>query len=274
MMSHRKQAKTNRLGSQKHRSLGADSLKVYSSISRIRAAILLVIFTVAQIAFVTPAYTFPGAQAVVSPVVNSLEMAPVTGKNQPFTFVDSLGKSFAVFSDGEQVDVPLFLGRVEWRDGRKQFTATRKITPLEKLYVITNPLDSQFLQVLERLPGGGFGRLLRYRADEIDLEFIYEDGSGSVTILDYRAGLFFRVEFSERTENSLSMTSPKDERVNVGKLVATVTPTTKVSFLSREEFSQPRGEGARLHSLIEMPSKESIWNARHLRGPPQGESKL
>ncbi|MDD5227149.1 MAG: hypothetical protein PHV97_08230, partial [Candidatus Omnitrophica bacterium] len=74
-------------------------------------------------------------------------------------------------------------------------------------YTITSPqLPSQLL-IFERLENGGFGRVLRYRDNGIDLEYIYskdDTGAEMVTILDYAANTFIKMSFVQGMEPNAS----------------------------------------------------------------------
>ena len=70
-------------------------------------------------------------------------------------------------------------------------------------YTITYPQAPDQKLVFERLPNGGFGRILRYRLGDLDLEYRYETlpateqagAQETVTVLDYHAGTFLKMGF-------------------------------------------------------------------------------
>lgn len=149
------------------------------------------------------------------------------------------------------------------------------ITSLGNLYVVTDPDNPSFLKVIERLPSGGFGRILRYRGwmqegKWLDLEFVYQDKENSVTILDYVSGKFFRTVFTEKRKHRSSVFPLSNQKGFTGDLTAS-QPSSSKFILMRQE-SQGRGltEIHWLHTQIEGLSREELWSRRHTRGPPEG----
>jgi len=159
------------------------------------------------------------------------------------------------------------IGRVEWREGRYQLTGTLKITTVDKSYVLTDPRNPEFVKVTEKLPGGGFGRLLRLQDAGIDLEFVYDDREGKVTVLDYQSGRFYRIQYTKKREEPFSVAPLKEKNDSQEKLAATVVNSPK--FVGVSGFiSLPEKKATPTESLIAHLYEERLRNRRHLRGPP------
>ncbi len=211
-----------------------------------------------------PAHALPIAEGIIS-------QSPVTqmnfGVRGSSAYVDPETETFAVYREGEVTGVPQYIGRVEWKEGRRQWVATRKITAAENLYLLTDPGDENFLQVMERLPEGGFGRLLKHRDAGIDLEFVYNDELGEVTILDYTIGLYYRVTHQEKREVPVSVAPSKEDQVTRADLAATVVSSPKFTGVS-SFVTVPEKKKTPTESLVEGLVQERLRNRRHLRGPP------
>ena len=143
------------------------------------------------------------------------------------------------------------------------------------LYVVKNVEDPSFLEVIEKLPSGGFGRILRYRGWSedgkwIDLEFVYQDKENSLTILNYVSGKFFRTTFTEKRENPFSVFPLNDEKGFQGDLAAYQPSPSKFVLTAREFRNWALPEVHWLYSQLEGLSQEEVWSKRHTRGPPQG----
>lgn len=225
-------------------------------------AIVVLSFVAAQ--FSIAPFSFAGPEPVVLPL--SHENSIQTG---PQVFVDLEKKSFAVFDTSERLEVPSFIGRAEWKEGREQFVATRKIARWNGHYLLTDPSDSEFLQVMERLPRGGFGRLLRHRDQGIDLEFVYDDKSGEVTILDHLQGMFYRIEFKEKAEEPLAVTPSKEGEKSKQELVAVSGGSKKWVSVDSGFIGHPTLTTHRIHSLNDFRTEEDLWLNRKVRGPPE-----
>ncbi|MFA5159039.1 MAG: hypothetical protein WC484_00855, partial [Candidatus Omnitrophota bacterium] len=69
------------------------------------------------------------------------------------------------------------------------------------VYKITYPQNAAQLLIFERLANGGFGRVLRYRDTNIDLEYIYvadeTTGAETMTVLNYKDNTFVKMSFIE-----------------------------------------------------------------------------
>ncbi|HQB12337.1 MAG TPA: hypothetical protein PLX96_05110, partial [Candidatus Omnitrophota bacterium] len=69
----------------------------------------------------------------------------------------------------------------------------------EGTYTMTRADDPKYILVFERLANDGFGRILRYRNSEHDVEFRYErdseTGTETVTILNYANNTFIKMGF-------------------------------------------------------------------------------
>jgi len=152
-----------------------------------------------------------------------------------------------------------------------------RIDELSDIYVITKPGDPDFLQVSERLPEGGFGRLLRYRgwmenSDNrkwVDLEFVYQDLENNLTILDYEAGRFYRVAFKEKNEFLVSF-FPGQDKNWLGDLVASSPFSSKQILFDKADSSKISPMIRRLYSQPEFLSGTEIWSQQKVRGPPAG----
>jgi hypothetical protein len=235
--------------------------------AQIRAGILLITFVIGQFSFLPVSMS-----AIVTPSVPEGVGLPALDSSalgkSGFLYVDGEHGAFAIFSDRTKADVPLYLGKVECREGREQFTATRKIVPMEEMYVITSPADPAFLEVVERFPGGGFGRLLRHRSDKVNLEFVYGDREGEVTILDHGAGLFYQITFTEKETEPVSVKARTRSEVQRPRLVAVGSQSPKVGMPASGFDSIPALLFSRLVSSNEGVSQKDVWMKRKVRGPP------
>lgn len=142
------------------------------------------------------------------------------------------------------------------------------------LYVLTDPEDPSFLEVIEKLPSGGFGRILRYRGwtEErgwIDLEFVYQDKENTLTILDYVSGKFFRTTFTGKREDPFSFFPLTNEKSLLGDLIAYQPSSSKWAFSHSESQQWTLNEIHWLHNQVQGLSEEDLWSRRHTRGPPQ-----
>ena len=155
------------------------------------------------------------------------------------------------------------------------YSGEGSIQDIGNLYVVTDANSPSFLKVIEKLPSGGFGRILRYRGwtrerGWTDLEFVYQDKENSVTLLDYASGKFFRTTFTGKRENPFSFFPSKDEKGWVGDWIAHQPVSSKFILTSREvrDWAFPKVHW--LHSQSVGLSEEDVWSKRHARGPPQG----
>lgn len=193
------------------------------------------------------------------------------------TLIDYKRASFAVFRHRDPLAIPVKLGRVELRGGASEFIPTREIQDLGDLYILRDPRDPVFLEVMERLPEGGFGRLLRYRGwfegEWRDLEFIYQDKENSLLILDHEAGRFFRTTFTQGRSDPFSLFPLKEEKGWAGDLKAFFPSSLKLVTSKSEILGWVLPTIHWLPSQFEALSEEKIWSKRHVRGPP-GEVSL
>lgn len=154
-----------------------------------------------------------------------------------------------------------------------------KIETLEDdLYLLTQPDNLSIFQVMERLPQGGFGRLLRYHgalADGrwIDLEFVYEDDQNRVTILDHMNGQFIRTTFTGERPDPASI-FPQNSLMLAGEWLATQVSSLKLFFAPSEVSVLPLSTYQRLHSASDLQYQEDLWRNRLVRGPPLGGLSL
>ena len=142
------------------------------------------------------------------------------------------------------------------------------------LYVVTDPNDPQYLKVIEKLPEGGMGRMLRYRGvmedgNWVDLEFIYEDHDRTLTVLDYKAGLFYRSTFKGKEAEPFAVFPLKEIKDLTGDLTATQGSWIK--------FVSPKGETGSIEPEVAwlIPNRTILfekdeWSKRKIRGPPAG----
>ena len=149
------------------------------------------------------------------------------------------------------------------------------IQDIGNFYVVTDPGNPSFLEVVEKLPSGGFGRILRYRGwiEEgkwLDLEFVYQDKENSVTILDYVSGKFFRTVFTEKRKHRSSVFPLSHQKGFTGDLTASQPSSSKFIFMRQKSQGQGLTEIHWLHTQIEGLSREELWSRRHTRGPPEG----
>jgi hypothetical protein len=180
--------------------------------------------------------------------------------------------TFALFSEKGDTQVPVYMGKRVRLEGRDQYVALQKIVDTGRYYVLTNPQDESFLQVIERLPEGGFGRLLRHTGrssdgSRIDLEFVYEDRMDRMTILDYVARQFYEITFDGEKE-----LPPSFKPVNVFKsgrgILSVPVSGHKLRPSGRSSHLDVLNTLSRLPAVAERVNAEERWQARQLRGPP------
>ncbi|GEM_PF-3054653 len=149
----------------------------------------------------------------------------------------------------------------------------KTVQDLGDTYLLSKSHDPLFFQAYEKLPAGGFGRLLRYRealggGGQVDLEFVYQDKLQSLTILDYGSGRFFRITFHPDEKESFCLFPSND------KLDLTKDPSTAPSFSSKWALSNQRVPGWALpevHRVLShptSPTEQESWSRRLVRGPP------
>jgi len=166
------------------------------------------------------------------------------------------------------------MGKVRWIDGHRELVPTRKFDELPDLYVVTDPSNPDFLQVSERLPGGGFGRILRYRGwapgnQWVDLEFIYADREHKILILDYDTGKFFRTTFKGEKKNPVAL-FPFINEIQTGDLVASQSQSLKRVSTGRLVTGRAMPGIHWLPGRFEILSEIDAWSRQKVRGPPAG----
>ena len=194
-------------------------------------------------------------------------------KNE-ITFIDDETRSFATFSLAEPFEIPLALGKIRSTQGSVEFVPTREIKTSGRLYILKDPQDPDFREVVERLPQGGFGRLLRYSGKapaekRVDLEFRYEDRAHRITIVDREAGKFYRIQFSAKEPDLSSLFPASDGKDSKVKLLATQVAPFKILMPAPEAFQINLPEVHRLVSSFQRISGCAL--AAHLdsRAPPR-----
>lgn len=224
-----------------------------------------------QVSFLPSAFPAP---LNIPAAGESLPKVDSQTEDSHYVFVDSAENAFAIFSDKQTLEVPEVIGRVEWKEGVPQFYPTLWIDHLETLYILRAPSEGAYLNVIERLPEGGFGRLLRYRGigqsgKWVDLEFIYDDAQDQLTILDRLEGQFFRTTFTEDRPVPTAVT-PAAEKRQTPDFEATGPSGNKKSLLGNQPvLMDPQIQVDRLHPQVSGFRQNGSWLAWHLRGPPK-----
>lgn len=108
-------------------------------------------------------------------------------------------------AEGNQRGDLLAVGEMEGKLVDPKILSRADITA--STYTFTSMKDPGQLTIIERLKNGGLGRILRYRVDGIDLEYVYEkDASGNetITVLNYTTNTFLKMGFLPGTAPSTS----------------------------------------------------------------------
>ena len=239
----------------------------------------LLIFCVTQITYLPASYAFspsltPRDNAAPAFSQEDWQAVPTYEPHRTL-FLDRERHSFAVFSDLPHLIVPSLLGKVEQVEGETYFIPTLQIDTTDNHYVFTQPDEPDFLKIVERLPEGGMGRLLRYQSlDEngrwLDLEFVYDDRGNELTILDHAAGRFYRATFKGEPVDPQSVSPrPRQERFTDEFKAA---PISSPKFLGPNSwdlsFAFPKIQ--RVHSQCDLYNELIVWLNRLVRGPPVG----
>lgn len=204
-----------------------------------RTLVTLLIYTVVEACLVPPAFSSLPAQAPQS--------LPVTANSS------AMESSYISMSVGDKL-----------------------VQDLGGMYVLHKAQDPVFYQVYEKLPAGGFGRLLRYRGQIgnshwIDLEFVYQDELNRFTVLDYGSGRFYRVTFHKKQTESSCLFPPKDEK---GFTKDRCVPPAFSSKLILSDNVLPHWALPEIHSVLIDSiglTEQEMWSERLVRGPPAGE---
>ena len=231
---------------------------------------LLVSFSLAQACFIPTSLALPAPSPKAPPSQFEFD-----AESKKFTVVDAEKNSFAIFNGNEKDGIPAVFGIVKEENGKRELIATREIKSLDDLYVFLDPKDSAFLEVTEKLPGGGFGRLLRYRGSladgsKVDFEFVYQDHESRILILDYLRERFFQTTLTEGRPDPLSVfPHPFGKELNED-WVAVVAPSLKFVGSKSLLFGAFFPGSHRIYSQSEVRYAEDLWTSRHVRGPPVG----
>lgn len=246
------------------------------------ASNLLFSFLIVQSTFLPNSYSYP-VTSHLDPSVKSRKSAHVdyqidTARNE-FTFIDYATSAFAVFPTAESLEVPTRIGKLEWSEDSYRLVTTRFIKSFGDLYAVSNPQNPDFLMISERLPEGGFGRLLRYRGPSdagiwVNLEFVYQDREDKVTILDYGKGKFYRTTFAKNSAKPPLVFPIPDPRATEGELVATQTSSTKFIGPQGIGVTPSRPHVSWLPLQFEILNEQDLWMNRHVRGPPMEGTAL
>lgn len=199
----------------------------------------LPIYICVQVCFIPQAYSSPVSVPYIQPA-------------------ESIEASFLKLTN-----LPLSIGNMDW-----------KVTESDDRYILTRTQDPDFVQITERLPAGGFGRILRYRGwtpegQWVDLEFIYQDQANSILILDYKAGRFFRTTFKGKRDNP-DRFFPVTEEISVGDLMALQSSPFKLIGSSGVRVQKIIPEIECLRTQYSALSEFDVWFRKKVRGPPAG----
>ncbi len=153
-------------------------------------------------------------------------------------------------------------------------------------YTITYPQTPDQKLVFERLPNGGFGRILRYRLGDIDLEYRYETvpatetsvAQETITVLDYRAGTFLKMGFlpgASPSDASGLIDSPQNVIAAGTFVMAGTTPTYK-NVLTRvgDTWVVADPNDSRIFDVYEAFPNGSWGGIIRSRGPPETGSEV
>ena len=253
---------------------------------RLANALVAFVFTVSlQSQIIFPAF---GAELPVPANLNKTNTSQVqmdsfagheeeNGVYAPYLYVNPGDNSFAIFPSGRTIDIPQMIGQVRWERNAPKFYPQLSIQEFSQYYLLRS-MTQGTMSVIERLPEGGFGRLLRYQGPArqygwVDLEFIYEDGTKQVTVLDHQKEAYFRTTFLEELHQPGAFSPDKDPN-RIEEMRATVNSGVKKLFWGKQNLHQP----VLLPSFNLMPnligtSGIDAWISLLLRGPP-GEALL
>lgn len=147
------------------------------------------------------------------------------------------------------------------------------ISDLGNMFLITNSDDLNNIKIIEKLPNGAFGRLLRYRgwfgSQRVDLEFIYQDRERVITILDYQAGRFYRTKFMGKTTDNFSVFPLNNDADGNPDLSAYQLPSAKFYFPKASNETIPHFNSHPIETSLQTLSQLDVWSKRLIRGPPE-----
>jgi len=264
-----------RIGNRKRQLMTDTTLKVRRR--GVDAVLTLLILAFVQTGYIPQAACAlpkPGTQE--NPAKTPLGAGPPSNLvvNDPVFYADRSTGTFAVFESADDLNRPIKFGTFQEYCGRRRINSLHEIRAEGRFYIFTNPNDPHFLSVSERLPEGGFGRLLRYRGTggrgkSVDLEFVYEDRQGRVTLLDYQGGRFYQTDFSGLNETAQLFPVAK-EVVKAFELNSTVSSYFRFLIPRNGDFFLDRFQADSIDSLVMPLNEQKAWYARLLRGPPTG----
>lgn len=145
---------------------------------------------------------------------------------------------------------------------------------LGDVYKMTDPKDPRYLKLIEKLAGGGIGRMLRYRgwvAGEekwVDLEFIYEDRDAKLTILDYESRKFFKAFFNKKNEVFFYPVSSNDIKGFKKQEAGSPVSTSKSLAMKKTAIHATQETKTKIHAKAEMGSPSHDRNNSWMRAPP------
>lgn len=218
----------------------------------------------------------PGGQCLTLPADYSPEPSRVRVVEQTgeeFTVFDLETGVYGVFQNGPGEFLPSLIGEVEEGNGQTTLIPKLEIRSWGDYYTLSDPSNPEFLQVVEKLKEGGFGRLLRYRGftplgEWVDVEFIYEDRAQEVTLLDHLAGRFFQTTFTEPLEDPLSVAPAPDTDHGFGEMLSILIHSIKFSAVSGGVIGLYHPSVVSIGSQIFTLPEKDLWARRQVRGPP------
>ncbi len=210
------------------------------------AALMLVVFFIAESAWIPSAHAFPLTVSRPSDLTQSEENSVASGLE--------LTVQMNNFGD-------------------------LNVEEVEDLYVVRDFREANFLEVFERLPSGGYGRILRYRGvtgagRSVDLEFIYEDQSEVITMIDHRTGRFLRAYVSNAAKPSEDFYPENDWEERFGEMLASQGNPSKFVAPKAREIGGVWPRVVWNYRGIRAVSEFDVWMKRLVRGPPAGRPKL
>lgn len=148
---------------------------------------------------------------------------------------------------------------------------------LDDVYKMTDPKEPSYLKLIEKLPNGGLGRMLRYRGwvnqerEWVDLEFIYEDREARLTILDYESGKFFKATFTKKKEVFFYPLSSND--IKGFRKEGSGSPVSSSKFLAAKKAGLYADDASKqaFHKNPEIVSANQKSNKPWMRAPPKEE---
>jgi hypothetical protein len=190
-------------------------------------------------------------------------------------YFNSDNGTFAVFSKRDNSGIPIRLGRYEQTERGIRIISEQNIEASGNIFIFSDPQDEKYLLICEKLPAGGFGRILRYRGrledgGEANLEFIYDDKNHDLTLLDYSSGKFYSTTFSpDRVVPPSFSPFPFENQINPEAVLAGA-PTFKFPLFEAVAVTPVFVREIRIHSVSDLVNDQKEWTHRLVRGPPLG----